>query len=98
MSHWLSLEDLFVAGIGFDLAGALLLARGLLVDPREFVRRASSAWGVSSVSIGSQANNRIDASFGAAGLVVGFLLQATGYEVTLARGARVATSGGGEPR
>jgi len=76
----LSVEDLFTAGIGFDVVGAVLLGKGLLVSPKQQFRKGASGWGGYSFGQAlSWAEDWVDASFGAAWLVVGFLLQAVGY-------------------
>jgi hypothetical protein len=80
-----SLEDLFVIGIGFDIAGASLLARGLLTSPLEIARRATSFLGYSGPLATSQIEDKVDAIFGLAALLLGFILQAVGYAFVLGR-------------
>ena len=41
----ISVDDLFTAGIGFDVVGAVLLAMGLLVSAKQSVRRAYVGFG-----------------------------------------------------
>jgi hypothetical protein len=80
-----ALTDLFVAGLGFDLVGAWLLARGLIAKPEIIVLRNTSYWGSDAPSGLAAAEDRIDGQFGVASLLVGFALQALGYLLDLAR-------------
>jgi hypothetical protein len=82
-----SLEDLFVVGIGFDIAGALLVGRGLLTSPIGIARRATSYLGYSGPLATSQIEDKVDGMAGLAALVLGFILQATGYAFVLSRHA-----------
>jgi hypothetical protein len=41
----LTVDDLFTAGIGFDIAGVLMLAKGLLVPASEQMKRNASGSG-----------------------------------------------------
>jgi hypothetical protein len=41
VDDWFAIEDLFTLGLGCDLAGAWLLAQGLLLTPRQ-IRRMDS--------------------------------------------------------
>jgi hypothetical protein len=45
ISHALQVQDLYTAGIGCDLGGAFLLARGLIDRPAELTRLAGSFYG-----------------------------------------------------
>jgi len=77
------IEDLFAVGLGFDVAGAYLLARGLLATPIQIVTRARSHWDISPVLLVTQARDRVDGLVGLVALVVGFTLQALAYALTL---------------
>jgi hypothetical protein len=80
----LSVEDLFTAGIGFDVVGAVLLGKGLLVSSTQQFRKGASGWGGYSFAQAlSWSADWVDASFGAAWLVIGFLLQAVGYALVV---------------
>ena len=79
----LQVQDLFTAGIGFDLGGAYLLARGLINPPSELVRLAGSFWGSNRFQAINVAKSRLDAIAGVAGLFAGFILQAVGYVASL---------------
>lgn len=83
--HGLQLQDLYTAGIGFDLGGAFLLARGLINSPAELIRLAGSYWDSNKYQALSVARNRLDAVAGVAGLGAGFLLQAVGYVALVSR-------------
>lgn len=81
---YVSVEDFFAAGIGFDLGGGYLVARGLLSPPRLLTQLAGSYYD-SNVYLGtSVATNRLDAECGLVALGIGFVLQALGYLLTLA--------------
>jgi hypothetical protein len=90
-SDYLQLQDLYTAGIGFDLAGAVLLARGLINRPAELTRLAGSFWGSNAYQAISVARNRLDAVAGVVALGAGFTLQAAGYVASLARQHREHT-------
>jgi hypothetical protein len=90
----LSIEDLFLAGLGFDVAGAVLLGRSLLKSPAEARRRTGMWVEFNAADLAAAARERADAIFGIIGLATGFVLQGAGYVATLA-GARVAEGGAG---
>ncbi len=78
----LSITDLFVIGLGFDIIGAVLLARGLLLNPSAIARL--NTWG--GLELGDtvdRCRNWVDAAFGLSFLVVGFVSQAAGYGAEL---------------
>lgn len=84
--HGLQLQDLYTAGIGFDLGGAFLLARGLINAPAaELTRLSGSYYGSNMYQALSVAKNRLDAVAGVAGLGAGFILQAIGYVALVSR-------------
>lgn len=66
------MEDLFVAGIGFDIAGAWLLARGLLASSDELALRTASLWGGNPAAVAGQIDDRIRGTIGVAALIAGF--------------------------
>ena len=94
---YLSLSDLFVVGIGFDLAGAFLLAVGLLTSAKQMVAGGlnAAAMGYSPETIHDRARDFVDARSGIASLLLGFLLQAVGYLILLGRDVN-ETPGGRE--
>jgi hypothetical protein len=75
---YLSLTDLFLVGLALDISGATLLAKGLLLSPRELAR-LNTFWGVGYGQHEDRCRNRVAGEFGVAYLVCGFLLQAVGY-------------------
>jgi hypothetical protein len=79
----LSLADLFLVGLVLDVSGAVLLARGLLLTPRE-LSRLNTYWGVGHGQHEDRVRNRVSGEFGVAYLVAGFLLQAAGYSFAIA--------------
>lgn len=76
-----SLDDLYTAGIGFDLAGAWLLGRGLLPSLPD-LRQRSTVGGFENADVDAVAD-RADATMGFVALGVGFVLQAAGYVLSL---------------
>jgi hypothetical protein len=75
-----SLNDLFIVGIALDLTGAALLAKGLLVSPKDIYAMTQTtfggmAWEVTEGRIW----DKVYAEFGLAYLCGGFVLQALGY-------------------
>jgi hypothetical protein len=90
------LQDLFAVGLGFDIAGAFLLALGLLVSPREIMRRSAIVTGFNSALMVSQARDRVDGAIGLIALVGGFVLQAVAYALTL--GGVGGSGGDGDAR
>ncbi len=81
---YLQVQDLWIAGIGFDLGGAFLLARGLINEPKELTRVSVAIWNSNRFIAVNVAKNRLDAVAGVTGLVIGFALQAVGYIADLA--------------
>lgn len=82
----LAVTDLFVVGLGLDLVGGWLLARGLIARPGVIVHRHTSYWGSDAPGAYAAAEDRVDGVFGVGSLMLGFLLQAVGYVLDLARG------------
>jgi hypothetical protein len=84
-----SINDLFVAGLGIEIAGAVLLARGLLIGPATMA--SLNTWqGIETGAATERCRNWVDAAFGVSYLLAGFILQAAGYETELF-GSTVAT-------
>jgi hypothetical protein len=83
----LSIDDLFTAGAGLDIAGAILLGRGLLAAPTTMVGRAGSPFGGANYkALASEVEDRVDAVAGVAAIGAGFLAQATGYMLVIGLG------------
>lgn len=82
-----SLYDLFVVGIGFDLAGAILLAFGLLRRPHQLITGGLNqrAGDYDAQTIRDLAYDRVDARSGVIALVAGFLAQGVGYVIYLSK-------------
>ena len=78
----LHVTDLFAVGIGFDIAGAYLLARGLLLTPRGLWVRFT--WAGAGTRFVDETRVRAMAVVGLAALVFGFTIQALGYALSLA--------------
>jgi hypothetical protein len=78
----LDVADLFAVGIGCDIAGAYLLARGLLVAPEGLLVRFTYA-GLLTRFV-EDAQDRVLAVFGVIALIAGFAFQAVGYALGLA--------------
>jgi hypothetical protein len=84
----ISVDDLFTAGIGFDVVGAVLVAKGLLVSAKQSFRRAYvgfGGWGFAQLV--TRAEDWVDGWFGASFLVLGFSLQLVAYALLIG-GAR----------
>lgn len=90
----LALTDFFIVGLGFDLVGAWLLARGLIARPELVVMRSTSYWGTNYAAGFAAAGDRVDATFGVTSLLVGFTLQGVGYVLALAVGGDTSSSAG----
>jgi hypothetical protein len=78
----LHVTDLFAVGIGFDIAGAYLLARGLLLKPHGLYVRFTIAG--ADTRFVDEVRDRAMAVVGLAALVFGFTIQALGYALSLA--------------
>ena len=78
----LQVTDLFAVGIGFDIAGAYLLARGLLISPRNLWVRFT--WSGLNVRFIDEVKDRAMAIGGLGALLLGFAIQAFGYALSLA--------------
>lgn len=83
MGDYLSLTDLFLVGLAFDISGAILLAKGLLISPRA-LSKLNTWWGVSDGQHQDRCENRVAGEFGTGYLVVGFVFQAVGYSLDIA--------------
>jgi hypothetical protein len=92
VSSIVSLDDVFVVGVGCDLVGGWFLARGLLVNPVEVRERAASLTGGSPPVMAGMIRSKAEGEFGLAALTLGFLLQAGGYLAVM--GGVQPTTGG----
>lgn len=78
-----TVSDLFVLGIGVELVGAWLLARGLLASPT-VLKSFSTVGAIGVGDVVDRARNRVDAAFGVVYLLIGFLAQLGGYLLQIA--------------
>jgi hypothetical protein len=74
----LTFADFFVVGLGVELVGAWLIARGLLV-PLPLLKSFGTWGGIGAAEVVDRARNRVDAWFGVIYLLVEFLAQLSGY-------------------
>jgi hypothetical protein len=80
----LTVGDLFAAGIGFEICGAVLLALGLIESAEQSARRMVLRGGPSfSGAVAKQAEDRGRAIIGLFALLIGFVVQAVAYFLTL---------------
>lgn len=82
MTRYLSLTDLFLVGLALDICGAVLLAKGLLLTPRD-IARLNTFWGINEGALRDRIQNRVYAEFGMLYLGIGFTLQAVGYSLEI---------------
>jgi hypothetical protein len=80
------ITDMFALGLGCDLAGGYLLARGLLRSPRAIRRRATYN-GIYPGGLIDDAEDRVVASIGIWALLGGFGVQALAYTLVLGFGS-----------
>lgn len=82
----LNLADLFVFGLGCDIAGAYLVARGLLASNEEILNSSGTFLGFNPRLVVARARDKVAAQFGIGSLLTGFLLQGVAYVLTVADG------------
>lgn len=87
MGQLITFEDIFVVGIGFDIAGAYLLAKGLLLSSEQIHELSSTYVGFSPRQIIGRADDKISSTVGVLGLIAGFVCQLIGYVLNLALGS-----------
>ena len=90
LRNHLSVEDLFLVGVSFDLLGGYFLARGLL-QPSTFELAMKPGAPTRGSKAAAEIKADVDTRVGLSVLAVGFVLQAAGYVLTLA-GVQVTTS------
>jgi hypothetical protein len=96
----LGYTDLFAAGLGLDISGAVLLARGLRIRPDEYARRLTAAPHSLAASNVRAAEDYADGKAGVWALGLGFVLQASATHcrsvasrrIPMARGPRSSRS------
>lgn len=79
----LELEHLFFAGLGFDFAGAYLVARGLLQRIPQLATLGGTMFALERPRATYAVEDRIRGTVGLIALLVGFALQAGGYVAVL---------------
>jgi hypothetical protein len=87
---YFSLDDLFLVGLAFDIAGAVLLAKGLLLTNRQIFWLAGTNKGLSHLAVPDRCRNKALGSFGVVYLTIGFVLQGVGYALET-KGDQIAT-------
>ncbi len=86
--------DLFPAGLGLDITGAVLLAKGLGTLPDEYARRFMASWHSFAHQYVRAAEDFADGRAGVRALIVGFGFQSLGYVLAIS-GASARTHGAG---
>jgi len=79
MRSLISLSDLFVVGIGLDIAGAFLLTKGLLLGDEQILGKAGAYYGANPHQVVASVDDRIAGVVGVTALVLGFVFQLAGY-------------------
>jgi hypothetical protein len=74
----LTLTDLFVGGLGIEVVGAVLIARGLLAR-FSVVKSFGTVGGIGVAEVVDRTRNRVDAFFGVGYLAIGVVAQIVGY-------------------
>jgi hypothetical protein len=82
MDSHISLADLFLVGLAFDISGAILLAKGLLLTPRELAMLHTN-YGAGVGVHKDRCRNRVLGEFGVTYLTTGFVFQAVGYALQI---------------
>jgi hypothetical protein len=82
MPNLVSWSDVFAIGIGFDIAGAYLLAKGLLMSDEQVLGLARTYWDGSPDQVVARVDDRIAGATGLVGLVAGFIFQLAGYFIS----------------
>ncbi len=76
-----SWTDVFVFGIGLDIAGASLLAKGLLLSDGQVLGLSKPYLDLHPGQVVARIDDRIAATVGVLSLVLGFVTQLVGYSV-----------------
>jgi hypothetical protein len=77
----LSYQDVFAFGIGLDIAGAFLLAKGLLLSTRQILSLSTPHYGWSPPEVLARVDDRVSTEIGVSALALGFACQLIGYFV-----------------
>jgi hypothetical protein len=92
--HLFSSEDLFLLGLGLDMAGAYLVSRGLLQSVPRLAGAGGTIWALETPRIPAAIEDRIRGIVGLGTLVLGFAVQAAGYVLIVKNGKIHFHSGG----
>jgi hypothetical protein len=84
-----SVADIAAAGIGLDVAGAIILARGLYTSPAQRARRLIAAQNSFAALRVQEAESHADAVVGGAALIFGVFVQTIAYRTNRWRSAGV---------
>lgn len=84
--HLVSGEDLFLLGLGFDMAGAYLVSRGLLQSVPQLAGAGGTIWALEKPRIPAAIEDRIRGIVGLVTLIAGFAVQAAGYVLIVGNG------------
>jgi hypothetical protein len=91
--HLLQSTDIFAFGIGLDIGGGYLIARGLLVAASDILRRSlNDEHYFIPEETASLIADRVDAQIGLVALLFGFAVQAAGYGFSAASVGGVLTA------
>ena len=87
------MEDLFTLGLGCDIAGAYLVAKGLLMSPGEIRQEAKTyGWFNAYIAI-ARVDGKVAGLIGVGGLIMGFVFQVAGYASVLGTDTTARPSG-----
>jgi len=75
----LSFQDVFAFGIGLDIAGGYLIAKGLLLPTRQILNLSTPLLGWSPLVVIARVEDKVSTEIGVAALGLGFAFQLTGY-------------------
>jgi len=75
----ISYQDIFAVGIGLDIAGAFLLAKGLLLSTRQIRNLSATYFDFSGPEVVARVEDKVSTQIGVAALGLGFMCQLTGY-------------------
>jgi hypothetical protein len=84
--HAFSAEDLFLVGLGFDMAGAYLVSRGLVRPVPKLAASGGTIWALERPRVPDAVEDHFRGIVGLVVLVLGFAVQATGYAITVSKG------------
>jgi hypothetical protein len=83
MLNAISWSDLSLMGIGLDIAGAVLLAQGLLMNDKQVIGVTRTILNFNPDHVVSRVEDRIAGSVGVGSIVVGVIAQLFGYAASL---------------